>query len=49
MSFSNDFTSNDYADLADSVKFGVESTSVDLVGVDSRAESDSGGVDLMSC
>jgi hypothetical protein len=48
LSFTNNFTSNNYADLADSVKLGVESPSIDLVGVDRRAESDSGGVDLIS-
>ena len=47
LGFSDYFTSDDYADLANSIKFRVESTSVALVGVYCCAESYGGGVYLM--
>lgn len=47
LGFADYFTGDDYADLADSVQFRVESAGVDLAGVDCCAECNSRGVDLM--
>lgn len=46
LGFSDHFTSDDNADFANSVKFGVESANIDFIGVDCCAESDSRCVDL---
>ncbi len=39
LGFTNHFTSHVHADFPDSVKFRIQPASIDLVGVDCRAES----------